>query len=77
MDEDPKHDAAKERRRPEVERQLRQFLKLESGLGNSPAFQRGWVHAYEFTDHQRAEVRTLMNTGMSFEEAFDAVAGLG
>ena len=74
MSEDPKYIAQQERRTIETERGLRQFLKLETGLGNSKAFQRGWVFAYEFTEEQRAMVNLGMEEGLSFEDAFDAVA---
>jgi len=75
MSEDPKAVAAEERKRPEVDRMLRQFLRLESGLGNSRGFQRGWVFAYEFTQEQKDRVNRLMEEGKSFEEAFDEVRG--
>lgn len=52
---------------------MRQFLKLESGLGNSPAYQRGHEFAFKFTDEQKAEVNKLMDAGASFEDAFDEV----
>ena len=59
----------------EVEEGLRQFLKLESGLGNSSRFQRGWVFNFQFTDEQRGQVNALMEAGVSFEEALDRVRG--
>ncbi len=52
---------------------MRQFLKLETGLGNNSAYQRGHTFAFEFTEEQKAEVKRLMDEGMSFEEAFDRV----
>jgi hypothetical protein len=58
-----------------VQENLRQFLKLETGLGNSPQFQRGWVFNFQFTDAQRAEVNSLMEAGVPFDEAFDRVRG--
>lgn len=63
------------RNTPAVQQQLRQFMKLETGLGNSPEFQRGYTFAFEFTEERKAEVNHLMEVGMTFEEAFDAVWG--
>jgi hypothetical protein len=57
----------------EVEENLRQFLKLESGLGNSSKFQRGWVYNFEFTQEQRDSVNALMAAGRTFDDAFDEV----
>jgi hypothetical protein len=68
-------DLKKLRNSREVEEGLRQFLKLESGLGNSSRFQRGWVFNFQFTDAQRAEVNAMMEAGVSFDEAFDRVRG--
>ena len=56
---------------------LRQFLKLETGLGKSKAYERGHEFNFSWTQEQRDEVNKLMETGMSFEEAFDAIAGRG
>lgn len=39
---DAKELARQEVRTPEVQKDLRQFLKLETGLGNSKAFIKGW-----------------------------------
>ncbi len=58
---------------------MRQFLKLESGLGNSPAYQRGHVWNFEWLSEDPAkaqpqkvkEVQVLMERGASFEDAFD------
>lgn len=41
-EEDPKFQAREELKRRDVQQDLRQFLKLESGLGNSKAFIEGW-----------------------------------
>lgn len=41
-EEDPKFQARQELKRRDVQQDLRQFLKLESGLGNSNAFRRNW-----------------------------------
>lgn len=62
---------------------MRQFLKLESGVGNSPAYQRGHVWNFEWCSEDPAKaqpekvrrVRALMDDGVSFDEAFDHVAG--
>lgn len=61
------------RDRREAEPLLRQFLKLETGLGHSPQYRRGWVFNFEFTQQQRDEVNRLMESGVSFDEAFDRV----
>lgn len=68
-------DTKKDRR--EAEPLLRQFLKIETGLGNSPQYRRGWVFNFEFTQQQRDEVNRLMESGVSFDEAFDRVRGAG
>lgn len=52
---------------------MRQFLKLESGLGNNPSYQRGHEFAFGFTQAQKDAVNELLISGMSFEEAFDKV----
>ena len=51
---------------------MRQFLKLETGLGKSMAYERGHVFNFEWTQEQRDVVNKLMaDEGLSFEEAFD------
>lgn len=67
-------DLKKMRKSRAVEQQLRQFLKLETGLGNSPEFKRGYAFAYEFTVEQKRAVNELMESGLDFETAFDQVA---
>lgn len=57
----------------ECEQNLRQFLKLETGLGNSPAFQRGYIFAFEWPQHLRDAVNKRMEEGMCFADAFDDV----
>lgn len=60
---------------------MRQFLKLETGLGNSPEFQRGWTWNFLWNsdDSEKARpvlvaaVNELMRNGFAFEEAFDRV----
>lgn len=74
MSEDPKDVAKKERASLAVERGLRQFLKLETGLGNSPAFQRGYVFAYEWAQWRKDAVNKLMTEGVAFEDAFDRIS---
>lgn len=62
---------------------MRQFLKLETGLGNNPAYIRGhtWSFDWNSEDPKKAQpekvaaVKKLMDEGKTFEEAFDAVAG--
>lgn len=56
-----------------TEQLLRQFLKLESGLGNNPAYSRGYTYAFQWPEEKKAEVNKLMSEGLSFEEAFDRV----
>lgn len=58
---------------PEVEKGLRQFLKIETGLGNSRKFRRGHEFTFSFTDEQKARVNRLMAEGQSFDDAFDFV----
>ena len=67
------------RQLPSTERLLRQFLKLETGLGKNAAYERGHTWNFEWCseDPKRSRpdlvkrVRDLMDQGMSFEEAFD------
>ena len=54
-----------------TERLLRQFLKLETGLGKNEAYNRGHTFNFEWTQEQRDVVNKLMESGLSFEEAFD------
>lgn len=55
---------------------LRQFLKLETGLGKSRAYERGHVFNFEWTQEQRDVVNKLMtDEGLTFEEAFDRANG--
>ncbi len=67
-------DIKKIRYAPDTERMLRQFLKLETGLGKNEAYHRGHEFAFGFTQAQKDEVNKMMAEGMSFEEAFDVVA---
>lgn len=53
-EEDPKFQAREELKRRDVQQDLRQFLKLESGLGNSAAFLEGWER------HRRPTVLLLI-----------------
>ena len=51
---------------------MRQFLKLESGAGNSSAYNRGYAFNFEFTQEQRDAVMRLMDEKqVTFDEAFD------
>jgi hypothetical protein len=64
----------------EVEQGLRQFLKLESGNGNSRAFRRGhvWNFSWNGTPGEPERVRRvkkLMDLGWPFADAFDHVDG--
>jgi hypothetical protein len=73
-EDDPKSAAKKERYRPSTDRLMNQFLKMESGgLGRSKEYRRGHIFNFEWTQDQRDVVNQLMETGMSFEEAFDQV----
>ncbi len=57
-----------------TEQLLRQFLKLETGLGKNQAYARGHTFAFEWTQEQRDEVNKIMDAeGIPFEEAFDRV----
>ena len=81
--EDPKAAAKKVRESREVENLLRQFLKMETGLGKSAAYQRGHIFSFDWCSEDPtkaqpakvAEVNRLMSEGLSFEEAFDQVNG--
>jgi hypothetical protein len=59
---------------PSTEMLLRQFLKLETGLGKNEAYQRGHTFNFEFTQEQRDAVFKLMDEGKTYEEAFDEVS---
>lgn len=80
--EDPKVAAKKVRESREVENLLRQFLKMETGLGKNAAYQRGHVWNFEWCSSDPAkaqpakvaEVNRLMSEGMPFDEAFDKVS---
>ena len=65
----------KARKEPGVEKLLRQFLTLESGMAQSAAFDRGYAFAFEFSPAAKEEVNKLMSEGVPFEDAFDAVKG--
>lgn len=54
-----------------TEELLRQFLKVETGLGKNAAYNRGHEFTFEWTQEQRDVVNHLMTLGMTFEEAFD------
>ena len=79
--DDPKVAAKKVRESREVENLLRQFLKMETGLGKNAAYQRGHIFSFDWCseDPARAQpekvaaVNKLMAEGLSFEEAFDKV----
>lgn len=79
--DDPKAAAKRIRNTREVEGLLRQFLKMETGLGKNAAYQRGHVWNFEWcsSDPEKAqpakvaEVNRLMDKGLPFDEAFDLV----
>lgn len=73
--DDPKSAAKKERYKYSTDQLMNQFKKLESGLGNSKEFNRGYTFAFEFTAEQKAAVNERMAAGESFEVAFDDVQG--
>ena len=81
--EDPKPAANKFLNPREVENLLRQFLKLETGLGKNAAYQRGHIFSFDWCSDDPAkaqpakvaEVNRLISEGLSFEEAFDRVSG--
>lgn len=57
-----------------TEQLLRQFLKMETGLGKNKAYERGHVFNFEWTQEQRDVVNKLMqDEKITFEEAFDRV----
>lgn len=70
---DGKEEAKRIRYLPETEKLMRQFLKLETGTGNNSRFQRGHDFNFTFTQSQRDQVYHMMESGLSFDEAFDAV----
>lgn len=45
-EEDPKEVARIERKTPQVEKLLRQFLQVDGPKGNSAAFQEGWDRTF-------------------------------
>lgn len=60
---------------PEVEKGLRQFLTIETGQGKSQAYRRGHEYTFSWPEEKKQRVQALMAEGMSFEDAFDVVAG--
>lgn len=62
---------------PSTERLLRQFLTVETGQGKNAAYNRGHDFSFKFTQEQRDAVYALMDSGKTFDEAFDAVSGRG
>lgn len=70
--DDPKEAAKKERYRPDTDRLMNQFLKMESGgLGRSREYRRGHEFNFEWPQSWRDAVFKLMEHGMTFDEAFD------
>lgn len=63
---------------------MRQFLKLETGLGNSKEFNRGWIWNFEWCSEDPAKARpdlvrraqAMMEKGVAFEDAFDTAKDL-
>lgn len=45
-EEDPKQAARDEAKRPEVQRLLRQFLKVDGPKGNNSAYREGWERIF-------------------------------
>ena len=73
MDTDAKIAARDERKRPEVEKLLRQFVG-DGPRGATPAYKRGHTFAFEWPEHLKNEVLSLMEThGYTFDEAFEIV----
>lgn len=73
--EDPKIVARDERKRPEVEKLLRQFIG-DGAKGNTPAYKRGHEFAFGKDAAFKARVLALMEThGMTFDEAFQVIEG--
>lgn len=60
----------------EVEQQLRQFLKLETGLGNSDDFKDGWEVTFGLTEQEREKYNELREQGISRGEALLSVKAL-
>lgn len=52
---------------------MKQFCKVESSVDKA-LYDRGYEFAFKMTDEQKREVLRLMDSGKTFEEAFDAVA---
>ena len=70
--DDPKEAAKKERYRPDTDKLMNQFLKMESGgLGRSREYRRGHEFNFEWPQSWRDAVFKLMEHGMTFDEAFD------
>lgn len=80
-------DGRKIRYSPEVEKGMRQFLKLETGLGKSAKYRRGHIYSFEWCseDPKLARpdlvklVKDLMENvvdPLSFDDAFDHAMSL-
>lgn len=64
-------DVARDARKwPEVEKGLRQFLKLESCCASSNVFRMRHEFTFEWDDARRAHANKLMEEGMDFEDAY-------
>ena len=71
MHEDPKDVAKRERKRPEVERLLRQFVG-DGPRGATPAYKRGHAFAFDWPQAKKDALNELMRThGYTFDEAFE------
>jgi hypothetical protein len=67
---------ARERKTPEVERSLRQFLSIDGPKGASAEFKRGWEFNFEWSQAEREELNKLMDDmGLTFDEAWDILEG--
>lgn len=72
-EEDPKIVARNERKSPQVEKLLRQFLNHDGAKGNTSAYIRGHEFNFSWSQEMRDLCNRYMAEGMTFADAFDRV----
>lgn len=72
-EEDPKIVARNERKSPEVEKLLRQFLSTDGPKGVTDEYRARHEFSFKWTDEQRAKVNRRLEEGIPFIVAFNEV----
>ena len=78
-EEDPREQVKKDRKHPDVERALRQFLRTDTAQAQNPAWDRGYVWNFVWCGEPGRrdlveKVFKMMEAGMDFATAFETVA---